>query len=158
MNSYDKARKFVLRMYHWGFATKRVVLAPAVSPLTDPATPAFEFDYSRKLPDDFLRVVELFEYDGAFRTENGHILCNSDTISLRYISDVTDLTDADPLFIEAVEWYLGYLLSRYLTESEAVRNEALAGFKGVLPYAKFIQSTENSQLGMDADDLINSRL
>ena len=139
-------------MYPWGFATKREVLAP------DPDPPAFEFSYRHQLPADFVRVVELYQYDGDYRVENFGLYCDSDTVYLRYIYDVKDLGTADPLFVDALEWLIAHKISRYLTESESVREEAWAGFRSVLPLAKFIQSTEHSQRYLEADDLIDARL
>lgn len=147
---YDKIRKLVLRLYPWGFASDRVVLAP------DPAAPAFGFTYQHELPSDYLRVIELVDYDGDYRVEGRKLLCDSDVVYLRYVKDVA-VDNADDLYIEALEWYLAYTLSRYFTESETVRQEALNGFKQILPYAKFIQSTENSQRELEALDLHTSR-
>lgn len=145
---FDKTRRLVLRLYPWGFATKRTVLAP------DPEQPPFEYAYRHQLPSDFIRVVELYDYDGEHRVEGFGLLCDADTINLRYVWDIEDLGTADPLFIEAFEWYLAYVISRYLVESETVRQEALNGFKQILSSAKFIQSTEHSQRNLEADDLI----
>lgn len=148
---YDKVRKFILRLYPWGFAIKRVILAPA------PTAPEFEFSYRLPLPSDFMRLVDLYEYDGRYRLEGTAILADADSLNLRYVADVSDFTKADSLFVEAFEWYLGYTLARYLTESDSVRQEAMQGFKGVMPLAKFVQSTEQSQPEVEAFDLIESR-
>ena len=151
LTEYDNVRKFVLRMYPWGFATKRAILAP------DPVAPGFEFEYRFQLPADYLRVVELYDYTGKHRVEGNYLLVDQDVIYLRYIADIEDVSKADPLFVTAFEWYLGYSIARYLTESETVREEAMAGFRGILPIAKFIQSTENSQQELESYDLIDSR-
>ena len=149
---YDKTRRFILRLYPWGFAIGRSVLTP------DPVAPAFEFEYRHQLPADFLRLVELYEYDGKYRVEQGFVLADSDTLNLKYVKDLEDLTYADSLFIESFEWYLAYNISRHLTESESVRQEAMQGFKGAIPFAKFVQSTEQSQQELEAFDLIDARL
>jgi hypothetical protein len=150
-SEFDKARRAVLRMYHWSFATKRVVLSPLVN------VPAFEYEYTFELPSDCLRVLSLFEYYDTHRVEGLHILANSDTLNLVYTADVEDFTQIDDLFVDALEWFLGYTIARYLTESETTRQEALQGFKSIMPLAKFVQSTEHSQPVLEADDLLLAR-
>ena len=149
--AFDKTRLFVLRSYPWGFAIKRAVLAP------DPVSPEFEYGYRLQLPADFVRLVELYDYDGRYRLEGKSVLADSDVLNLRYVSNVTDLTNADSMFVEAMEWYLAYTIAREVTESDTVRQEAMQGFKAVMPMAKFVQATEQSQPEMEAYDLIDSR-
>lgn len=149
---YDKIRKIVLRMYPWGFATKRVITSPVSE------EPAFEYTYAHALPSDFLRVVELFEYDDAYRVEGRYLLCYSDAISLRYVYDIKDLTGADPLFTETLEWLIAHNISRYMTESDTIRQEASENFRKLFSYAKFVQSTDHSQRELEAYDLAESRL
>lgn len=150
-SEYNKTRLSVLRMYNWSFASKRVILAP------DPDPPVFEFSHAFQLPSDYVRVVELFEYEGKYRVEGRQLLADTDTIYLKYVADVEDFAQADPLFIEVLEWQLAYNICRYLTESSTVRQEAFQGLKAILPMAKFVQSTEHSQPIFEANDLIESR-
>lgn len=150
-SEFAKARQYVLRLYPWGFASRRVVLAPLET------APAFEYEFQLPLPSNLLRIVELVDYTGPHKVEGNLLLANSDTIYLKYIEDTTDITHADSLFTEALEWYLGYMLARYLTESETVRAEAFQGFKNTMPMAKFVQSTENSQPTFESYDLIDAR-
>lgn len=150
-SEYDKTRKTLLRLYPWGFAKKRVVLTPEIT------TPVFGFEYQFQLPSDYLRVVELFEYDGEYQVEDGRLLANTDILNLRYIYNVEDLSRVDSLFIDAFQWFLGYRIARYLSDSETVRQEAWVGFRNVMPMAKFVQSTENSQRQMESYDLIEAR-
>ena len=149
-SEYDKCRKTILRLYPWGFACSRAVLAPS-------EVPAFEYAYSLPLPSDCLRIVELFEYHGSHKVEGGNLLADSDVINLKYVRNQADLSKADSLFITCFEWWLAYTLARYLTESGEARQEAFAGFKAVMPMAKFVQSTENSQPIFESNDLIDSR-
>lgn len=150
-SEFHKARQFVLRWYPWGFASRRATLTPIST------TPSFEYEYELPLPAKCLRIVELWDYDGRYKVEGKSLLADSDTINLKYIEDVTDITDADSIFVEALEWYLGYMLARYLTESETARAEAFQGFKSVMPMAKFVQSTENSQPTFESWDFIEAR-
>jgi len=148
---YDKIRKVVLRMYPWGFAAHRVVLSPLAG------APAFKFQYAYQLPSDYLRIIELYNYHGEHVVEGVQLLCDTDELSLRYVRDITDFTVSDPLFVDAFEWYLAYTISRYIVESDTVRQECLQAFKSIMPISKFVQSTENSQRYLEADDLIESR-
>jgi hypothetical protein len=150
-SEYDKVRRTVLRLYPWAFAAERVMLAP------DPVPPAFEYEYKFALPSDYLRITDLYDYDGEWKVEGAWLLCNIDSVSLKYIRNLEDFTNVDALFIDCFEWYLAYELARYLTESETVREEALRGFKNLMPMAKFVQSTEGSQLSFDSYDLLEAR-
>jgi hypothetical protein len=150
-SEFSKARQYVLRLYPWGFASRRTILAPL------PEAPAFEYDYQLQLPSNLLRIVELVDYSGPHKVEGSVLLANSDIIYLKYVEDTIDITNADSLFTEALEWYLGYMLARYLTESETARAEAFQGFKNTMPMAKFVQSTENSQPTFESYDLIGAR-
>lgn len=150
-SEYNKCRQSVLRMYKWGFANKRVVLSP------DPVAPAFEYDYAFQLPADCIKILELFEYEGEFKREGNQLLCNTDSLNLKYTFDAVDLTGVDPLFCDLLEWYLAWNISRYLTESETVRQETWNGFRAILPMSKFHQSTEHSQELFEDETLIEAR-
>jgi len=71
-----------------------------------------EWDYIWDLPADFLRFKSI--YESRFSDENlryyaleeKRILTNEDSIEIRYIKKVTDVTKFDPLFTEVLTWLL----------------------------------------------------
>ena len=67
----------------------------------------FEWDYIFSLPSDYLRLKSIFEFDGSynavsdrFAIEGGYVYTNEDSVSLRYIKDVTDTSDFDSIFTD----------------------------------------------------------
>ncbi len=94
---YVPTRDALLRKHFWNFATKRVALAASVT------TPAFEWSYSYALPSDFIRVNRIFNSDGPFKLEGTSILTNiTAPLNLVYIARITDPTQFDPIFIDAL--------------------------------------------------------
>jgi hypothetical protein len=103
---YDIVRRVCLREYVWNFARRRTVLA------ADTEVPAFDYTTQFLLPVDCLRVLSLggvqgsypisdFDINGRYIFTNNQLNSSSATgaLNLRYISDVTDVTQMDSLFI-----------------------------------------------------------
>lgn len=82
------------------------VVCPAGYPVMAAATPDFEWDYQYYLPNDFLRLISVYENDGSdavddrFTVEGRRILTNYDTCNIRYVKQLTDPTEWDELFTE----------------------------------------------------------
>lgn len=147
---FEQAKRFVLRSHAWGFASRRVVLAPLVT------APAFGFTYEFALPGDFIRLIELYQYDDEFTVEGTSILANAETLSMRYVADVSVDNVYDAVFTDSLAWYLAFTIARSLTESETVRQEAFASFKSSLPFARFVQSSERTQPTMETETLYDT--
>lgn len=99
---YEQARDSLLRSHYWRFASAR-------SELTQDSTdPDFEWDNQFKLPDDFLRLKSIYDTTlvdntrHSFAIEGQRLLTNDNTMEIRYIKKVTDVTEFDPLFIEVL--------------------------------------------------------
>ena len=91
--NYDNAREVALRSNPWKFAIERVELT------VEPTTPVFGWEHEYVLPADCLRALPLQwggEYNAAalkYQFEGNKILINvSDTLQVRYIKDITDVT------------------------------------------------------------------
>ncbi len=99
---YDPTRKALLRSHKWRFARKREVLAQ------DDTDPLFEYDNQFILPNGYLAMVSI--YENRYSDENidsyaieGQLLLTNDTeVNLRYIKNVTDPTEFDPLFVKVL--------------------------------------------------------
>jgi hypothetical protein len=98
---YETTRDALIRSHKWRFASGRKTLT--VNPVA-PDTDEWSFQYP--LPDDFISMKSI--YEGRFSDENfrsyaleGNILLsNDDTMEIRYVKKVTDVTKFDSLFIE----------------------------------------------------------
>ena len=141
---YEPTRDEVLRAHRWNFATKRV----ALSRLAD--APVFKYDFVYQLPDDFVRAmnineINVFDVITNFEIEQGRrLLCNDETVNLRYIFRQTDPTKFDALFIEALSLKLASKLSTSLSEEEGIAKSLLNEYKALTePLAKQVDSEEN---------------
>lgn len=71
-------------------------------------TPDFEWTHQYHLPNDFIRLKKIDEDDGTDQIDNRweregkRILTNYDTCNIKYIKEVTDPDDFDPLFTEVL--------------------------------------------------------
>jgi hypothetical protein len=86
-------------------STEQVVCATGY-PVVASDTPDFEWDYQYYLPNDFLRLIGVYENDGTdaeddrFTVEGKRILTNYDTCNIRYVKQLTDPAEWDELFTE----------------------------------------------------------
>jgi len=77
-------------------------------PVVTGITPDFEWTHQYHLPNDFLRLKDIYEDDGTDQVDNRwvregkRILTNYDTCNIRYIKKITDPDDFDPLFTEVL--------------------------------------------------------
>ena len=93
--AYNPARRGLLRLFDWGFARKRVELAPLVE------APDFGFDAAFQMPSDCLRVLEIVDAP-EWRIEGRQILASGTALKIIYAADVTDPSYFDALFVRAL--------------------------------------------------------
>lgn len=114
------------------------------------AIPAFDWDFQHTPPTDCLRVISLnagggqMEDAGAdFQFEKGLILTDEETINLKYIQRITDVTDYPADFVTA----FSFLLASYIaqdTQGATGRATEMRQFyeKAVAPPVKARDSNE----------------
>lgn len=108
---YPIARDSLLEMHPWGFATRRVVLAPLV-------TDTWNYQHAYASPADVITLLSVLpatapndDQSTIFETmADGVILTDEENATLRYVARITDTTKFPPLFVDA----LGWLLAAYL--------------------------------------------
>lgn len=110
---YPYARDACLRAYDWNFASARAELAK------NAVAPAFEFANAFDLPSDCLIVRSVFEGEGErWVVEGRQVLTDmSDPIFIKYTARVTDPTQFDPLFAEALSARVASDIAVQLSES-----------------------------------------
>ena len=115
--SYARIRDEMLTGYVWGFARKRVNLAPNAIP------PAFITDYSNAfdLPGDYLALESLGDYTQDYLIEGGQILSNANPLPLRYVARVTDPNLMSPLFRKCFGLQLAVDLCKALTGDSTLK-------------------------------------
>lgn len=110
--AYDSNRRAELRKHRWNFASKRAVLAP------DAEAPAFDYLYQFTIPPDCLRVVLPVDHTCDWVLEGRKILTNNDTVlKLRYVADITDVTQWDSTFYDLVSISMSMDMCEMLTNS-----------------------------------------
>lgn len=148
---YDPLRKAELRAHPWNFARKRVKVAK------DATNPAFGYSYRYLKPADFVRLVTT-EDQTDFQIEGDYILSDdSSPIELIYISNVTDVSKFDPLFMQALGLRLAIDLSPHLTNSGTKRERLKEDYRDVVSEARRTNAIENIPAERPEDTWISVR-
>ena len=110
---YPYARDAVLRAYDWNFAARRVGIAK------NPVAPAFEYANAFDLPADCLLVRSVFDGEAEkWVVEGRQILTDmGDPTFVKYTALVTDVSQFDALFVEALSARIASDIAVQLSES-----------------------------------------
>lgn len=152
---YADKRDELLRNHDWSFAVHRTVLAP------DVAAPAFEYTYQFTQPADSLRLVSVTDAlrnDLVYILEGGKILCDYDTIYVRYVQQVTDPIKMDTSFRQTLSMVIAKELAIPLTASPGKKAAMEEAYEVALASGKFAGSSESYPVELITDDWINSRV
>jgi len=149
---YDQIRDETLRCYPWNFAIKRASLSRLSS------VPVFGYTYEFQLPNDCLRVLDLSDTDVEFKIEGRKLLCDSASVSIRYIKrePITGIYDA--LFVGAFAARLASELAYAISKSKTLANMAMEVFKDRLAEAKAIDSQEGTPIPFEVSEWEESRI
>lgn len=156
---WDTVRQAELRKRFWSFALVRTTL-PALA-----TTPAWGFSFAYQLPPDFLRIVQVNDYfvdpnlldyrnmdDSPYAIEGGNILTDFPApLKIRYVADVTNPGDFDPLFVEAFASKLAYEGCEDLTQSNTKKDTAAKDYVAAVRDAAMTNAIEKPPQGF-ADD------
>ena len=135
--AYDSNRRDELRKHKWNFALARVILAP------DSTAPVFDYDYQFTLPSDCLRVIRPNTADLDWQVEGRKILTNdSDTLYLRYIYDVTDVTQWDASFYNVCAAALAVDICEKLTQSNTKKQLLQSEYQDAVKVARRMDAFE----------------
>lgn len=129
LDVYGQTRDATLREFPWGFAGK--IVTAAVSSDSPPAIWGSAYTY----PNDCLQIRNIYgpayvfdhnnpipvQYTIGQGTSGKEIWCNISSATLVYTSRVTDMTQWDPLFVEAVCGALGRRLVAVLGVKELAK-------------------------------------
>lgn len=142
-NAFAPARQGLLRDHSFSFALDVVDLQRVSGTPTDE-----RYAYAYQLPSDFIRALgindERMETQDDFElASEGRLMTDADTVSLRYVKDVTQVTRWDSLFVEAMALQLAIKTCKVITGSDQ-RVEALTKtLQGLaLPAAKAANAKE----------------
>lgn len=146
---YEPTVDEVLRAHPWNFAVKRQTLPP----LAD--APPFGYAYQFQRPADWLRTLSCSARD--YRMEGGRIHANEESIDLRYIARITDVTLYDALFCTAVARCMSSKLAYPITKSTSKQQAEWELYVQVLGQAKFVDALEEPAEEFEESSLITVR-
>lgn len=155
--SYPLIRDAELRNHPWNFAIKRAQLA------ADATAPAFGPANSYTLPSDCLRLLPP-DPSANFNTHDwqveGRKILTDDAapLEIRYISRVTDTTQYDSLFIEALACALAQELCEQLTQSNSKAQIIRSDYMAAIRAARKQNAFENTSAEPPVDTWITCRL
>lgn len=145
-----------LRKHPWNFAIDRASLA------ADAVPPAWGKANSFQLPSDFLRLAPDYpEYnfnDKDWQIEGRKILTDDGApLYIRYIKNVTDPNQMDPLFREAFATKLAIEICEELTQSNTKKAELKQDYELIIREAKKTNAIENISAEPAEDTWISER-
>lgn len=168
-HQYPIVRDRLLRQFFWNFAIRRATLAEISEP------PAFGFTRQYALPDDYLRVIGI--YDERERVENytssrapwkveGNRFLFTDTdvsesdtevVQIFYIARVTDVSLFDANFSEALALKLAVDLAYDLSTGVERVADLESLFQAAIREARIADAIEGTPEVVTASDWIDSR-
>lgn len=150
--TWPLVRDQVLRDHPWNFAIKRTTTAP------DASAPSWGYTYQHTLPTDCLRVIELLDLDtDDYTIEGRKVLCDTDTLYVRYVYQVTDSTLYDALFVDAVSSMMAYEMCETLTQSNQKKQALYQMYQDALMRAKLVDAVENPPTLFREDSWVTAR-
>jgi len=140
----------------WTSTVRRVNLALLTT------TPAFGYTYAFQLPVDpkCLKVLDVDEDTPNFTeyvVEGDQLLCNYNTLKIRYIARLTDPEDFDPMLTEAVETLLASYLALVLSGNKDVAKELKQEFRAIVERNLAMNHQQGSVKRIQSNDLIEVR-
>ncbi len=127
---FVQTAKQLMRSYIWRFAQERVQLSPDNTWDTDNAN-EFGYTYAYHLPNDFLRMVLVWngserpqqETGYIYQLEGSRLLSDESTSFIRYVKWVPDVGSWDPLFIEVMVLELAKKLVIPLSQDRELKKD-----------------------------------
>lgn len=115
--NYDLVFMRCLRKAEWPWAIKRYALSPSATP------PVNEFSHAFPLPSDCVKVLRVWPKSTFYKVEDGHILSDESSMTIKYISNETLSTPSkvDPLFADYFAHELAIAVVQKFTDSTTLR-------------------------------------
>ena len=163
---FEDLRDDELRAHRWQFAMKRTTLAA----LSD--APAFGYNYQYALPSDFLRSDMVHDRFPAAILDNyidaeylewtleGNVILTDigAPLKLRYVAQITDPTQWDENFREALASRVAMEIAEDLTQSESKKASAAKDYDRAIRQAIRINSIERPAVMPPDNSWIISRI
>jgi hypothetical protein len=146
---YDVIVDEVLRSHEWNCALWYQSLAELSSDDDDYLLNDYEqyaYQYSLPAAPYCLRVLGIPEYPGEnYEIVGRYLLCNLETVSVKYIRRITDPVQFDPLLVQAIAYRLAAELALRITNARSTRDDMLKMFEWQLNRAAYIDGIEGEE-------------
>ena len=133
---YLQSRDQVLRGHPWNFAMKRAALA------ANTTAPVFEYTNAYDWPADCLRIVEVDTTEKWIIEGRQIVTDDGAPLNIVYVSQVTDPTKFDALFVETYALRLAADIAYDITASQTVMSNMEELYARKLPEARLIDAQE----------------
>jgi hypothetical protein len=149
---YPHVRDAVLRAYPWKCSLVQKAL------VHDAAAPLFGWSYKFPLPVDpyCLRVIEI-EDEPDYAVKGRYIYTDESSITIEYISRITNPGLFDSLLKEAIEARLAAELAYPITRSNELGSVMWSLYEAKLREARTMDAMESTVEGWEANELIDVR-
>lgn len=157
--TYDATRRAMLEMHPWNFATKFETLVSA----SLPTAAAVKYDRAFTLPTGWLRILEVegqsADAGDEWEVSDGLLLTNlgDTTVRIRYIHDVTVVSQWSPSFIDALAARLEQDWAERLTKETSLAQRKTEQFETVLARSRTYDSAQATPRRIEASTWIASR-
>ena len=159
---YDFTRSNVLERFPWTFAARREQLA-----LLD-VTPTPDFKYAYRYPQDALCIQKMFnqhfvgypwqnQYKIAGDKEGRVIYTNIENAWIEYTANVSDASQFDAQFIEALSWKLAAEIAYALTGNTQLMQMCVQAYNAYFAEAKSKDADEENIHDAVLDRLADAR-
>ena len=135
---YNTARKKILALHSWNFATNRVALALDG---TQDEGDIKDYAYKYVMPSNSVAILAI-EPRMQFEVRKGKIYTHKEQAIARYIEDVTDTSLFSIGFENTFTYYLAFILAPTITEDKTLEQMLFNKYQKALLEAKMEDSNE----------------
>lgn len=155
--AYEACRNRLLRSHFWSFSITRAELA------ADSTEPEWGRANSFQLPSDFIKLAPKYPEDNFLSNdwviEGRKILTDDDDpIQIRYVYEVTDPNEMDPLFRELLATDIAFEICEEVTQSNSKKEGLRQDKKETIAEARKANAIEAISAQPPEDDYITCRV
>lgn len=153
---FDSVKDTLLCAHRWAFAMKRTSVE------AEETAPAFGWNKKYALPEDFLRLSEIYNADDRetdnYEIEGSFILCNyASPLKIKYLAKVNNVDTFPPYFCEALACKLAFEFCEKLKQDQARKQTLMQEYGLAISEAKKCNAIQQATIKMPRGSLIDVR-
>jgi hypothetical protein len=141
---WAQVRDQILREHPWNCAIKRVGLNQSVD------APVWGYSYKYAVPSDNLRILEVYP-DSKYTMEDGYLLSDENSMSIRYVSRLEDAFDYDASLTAAFAYRMAAEMAYAKSASTSLAESLAEKAEIALRRAKTIDSQIGTPRSFDSN-------